>query len=111
LKGLPISDCANDVRIGRSANSASASSSIFRKDTNNFRGKPRSFLLVFGAQRSLQERLPFLAVVEQARDGLLKALLHLAADDPNPVLVLYQTHANVHAWIPLRDTTSGTTSD
>jgi hypothetical protein len=44
----------------------------------------------------LQERLPFLAVVEQARDGRLKALLHLAADDPSPVFVLYQTHANVH---------------
>ena len=43
-------------------------------------------------------RLPFLAVVEHARDGLLQTLWHLVADDPNAVFVLCKSHADVHAY-------------
>src|SRR6266852_1579585 len=32
-------------------------------------------------------------------------------ENPNPVFVLSETQADVHARIPLRDTTSGRTSD
>src|SRR5215472_16412905 len=58
---------------------------------------PLGLMLVLGAQRFLQPRLPCLAIVEHARNGLLQTLWHLVADDPNAVFVLRETHTDIHA--------------